>query len=84
MIYCVEADTMLISAYAKIRASDSRIVFVLDSEDTDVYVQTVFIALVPEGDLFIKRKNEFINFRAMLSADVANYYYHSSANNHLE
>ena len=67
-----EAETMLISACAKIRASDSQIAVVLDSEDTDVYVQAVFVAHTLEGDLFIKRKNEFINCRAMLSADVAN------------
>ena len=67
-----EADTMLISACAKIRASDSQIAVVLDSEDTDVYVQAVFVAHKLEGELFMKRKNEFINCRAMLSADVAN------------
>ena len=63
---------MLIFAYAKIRASDSQIAVVLDSEDTDVYVQAVFVAHKQEGDLFIKRKNASINCRAMLSSDVAN------------
>ena len=67
-----EADIMLISACAKIRTTNSQIAAVLDSEDTDVYVQAVFDAYKLEGDLFIKRKNEFINCRAMLSADVAN------------
>ena len=34
-----EADTMLLSAYAKVRASKYTGPVVLDCEDTDVYVQ---------------------------------------------
>ena len=36
-----EADTMLFSAYAKLRAGDNKGTVTIDSEDTDVYVQAV-------------------------------------------
>ena len=66
-----EADTMLLSAYAKLRSGDNTGVVVLDSEDTDVYVQAAFVAHQLRGDLLIKRKHALINCRAMLSEEVA-------------
>ena len=66
-----EPDTMLLSAYAKLRSGDYTGVVVLDSEDTDVYVQTAFVAHQLRGDLLIKCKHALINCRAMLSEEVA-------------
>ena len=67
-----EADTMLLCAYAKLRAENYKEVVVLDSEDTDVYVQAAYVSHQLQGTLLIKRKHEFINCSAMLSEDVAN------------
>ncbi|MES9880814.1 MAG: hypothetical protein ABW185_08030 [Sedimenticola sp.] len=66
-----EADTMLISAYAKLRTENYTEAVVLDSEDTDVYVQAAYVSQQLIGDLLIKRKHELINCRTMLSPDVA-------------
>ena len=68
----LEADTMLLSAYAKLMAENSKEVVVLDREDTDVYVQAAYVSHQLQGNLLIKRKNEYISCSAMLSEDVAN------------
>ena len=39
----VEADTMLLSAYAKLMAENNKEVVILDSEDTDVYLQAAYV-----------------------------------------
>ena len=47
---------MILSAYAKLRESYNGTV-IIDSEDTDVYVQTAYVAHNLPGDLLIKNKN---------------------------
>ncbi|KAJ8347042.1 hypothetical protein SKAU_G00284430 [Synaphobranchus kaupii] len=44
-----EADTMLLSAYAKLRASNYTETVVLDCEDTDVYVQAAYVSQQLQG-----------------------------------
>ncbi|KAL8603169.1 hypothetical protein ACOMHN_032615 [Nucella lapillus] len=66
-----EADTMLLSAYAKLRTGNYRGTVVLDSEDTDVHVQAAYLSQQLPGDLLIKRKDAFINCRDMLSNEVS-------------
>ena len=66
-----EADTILLSAYAKLRAGNYTGAVVLDSEDTDVYVQAAYVSQQFEGDLLIKHKRTLINCHAMLSKEVA-------------
>ena len=66
-----EADTMLLSAYAKLRTVHYSGPVVLDSTDTDVYVQAAYVSQQHIGDLMIKCKNAFINCRGMLSKEVA-------------
>ena len=46
----LEADTMLLSAYAKVRASKYTGPVVLDCEDTDVYVQAAYVSQQVRGD----------------------------------
>ncbi|KAL8559000.1 hypothetical protein ACOMHN_039756 [Nucella lapillus] len=58
-----EADTMLLSAYAKLWTGNYRGTVVLDSEDTDVHVQAAYLSQQLPGDLLIKRKDAFINCR---------------------
>ena len=66
-----EADTMLLSAYAKVRTGNYTGTVVLDSADTDVYVQVAYVSQQLRGDLMIKRKHALINCRHMLSEEVA-------------
>ena len=47
-------------------------VVILDSEDTDVYVQAAYVSHELQGNLLIKHKKEYISCSAMLSEDVAN------------
>ena len=53
-----EADTMLLSAYAKLRASNIKETKVLDCEDTDVYVQAAYISQQIPGELLLLRKDK--------------------------
>ena len=66
-----EADTMLLSAYAKVRTTNYTGPLVLDCRDTDVFVQAAYVSNQIRGDLLIKHKNAFINCRDMLSEEVA-------------
>jgi len=67
-----EADTMLLSVYARLRTNNVTGAVVIDSEDTDVYVQAAYVSHQLHGDLLIKRKDGLVNCHAMLSEDVAN------------
>jgi len=67
----LEADTMLLSAYAKLMAENNKEVVILDSEDINVYVQASYVSHQLQGNLLIKHK-EYISCSAMLSEDVAN------------
>ena len=68
----LEADTVLLSAYAKLMAENNKEVVILDSEHTDVYVQAAYVSHQLKGNLLIKHKKEYISCSAMLSEDVAN------------
>ena len=57
-----EADTMLLSAYATLRAQNYAGAVVLDSEDTDVYVQAAYVSQQLKGDLLMKHKNIFVEY----------------------
>jgi len=63
-----EADTMLLSACAKLRADNYTGTTVIDSEDTDVYVQASYVSQQLQGDLLIKRKHAFVNYNASTSS----------------
>ena len=66
-----EADTILLSAYAKLRSRNYTGTVVLDCEDTDVFVQAAYVSQQLPGDLLIRRKHAFINCQAMLSEEIA-------------
>ena len=65
-----EADTMIFSAYANLRRSVSHTV-VIDSEDTDVYVQAAYVSNHIPGDLVIKSKSAFFNCKDLVSDSIA-------------
>ena len=45
---------------------------IIDSEDTDVYVQAAYVSLQGEGELFMKHKSSLYNCSQMLDEDTAN------------
>ena len=67
-----EADTMMFAVYAKLRSDNYTGVVVIDSEDTDVYVQAAYVSQQVRGDLLVKRKHSLINCRTMIPEEVAN------------
>ena len=54
-----EADTVILSVYAKLRKSYNGIV-IIDSEDSDVYVRAAYVAL-NLSYLLIKNKNTLLS-----------------------
>lgn len=66
-----EADTILFSVYAKLRMQNYSQTVVIDSGDTDVYVQAAYISYMIPGELMIKRQHALINSRNMLVQEVA-------------
>ena len=66
-----EADTMLVAVYWQLRCEHYNGVVILDSEDTDVYVQAAYASYQLDGELLIKRKNHLINTKAMLPEGIA-------------
>ena len=68
-----EADTMMLSTYGNLRNTMGyNGAVVLDTEDTDVYVQAAFVSHQLKGDLFIKQKHTLVRCDAMLPKEVAN------------
>lgn len=67
----IEADTMLFSANATLRKNDYTCAVIIDSEDTDVYVQAIYVSQQLPGDLFIKHKHYLFNCREMVSNEMA-------------
>ena len=55
-----EADTVILSVYAKLRKSYNGIV-IIDSEDSDVYVRAAYVALNLLSYLLIKNKNTLLS-----------------------
>ena len=45
---------------------------VIDSEDTDVYVQAAYVAHKVPDDLLIKGKNRFVNCRSLVDESITN------------
>ena len=67
----VEADTMMLTAYANIRQYGYSHQVVIDTEDTYVYVQAAYVSQQVEGDLFIRRKSSFVICSNMLPENIA-------------
>ena len=66
-----EADTMLLSIYHQLRVGDYFGTVVIDTEDTDVYVQSAYVSQKHLGQLLIKRKRSFVDCQALASREVS-------------
>ena len=66
-----EADTMMFTAYSLIRETFPNLDIVMDTADTDNYVQAAFISHQLQGNLFIKHKDGYINSYDLLDDDTS-------------
>ena len=66
-----EADTIMLSVYAALRSSGYSDPVVIDTEDTDVYIQAAAISHHIPGILCIKKRQYFF-CRSMCTEDFAN------------
>jgi len=66
-----EADTILLSAYAALRESGYSGPVVIDTADTDAYVAAAFTSHVLPGMLCIKRKQEIVLCRGLVTEEMA-------------
>ena len=67
-----KADTALLTAYNQLRTGDYSGTVVIDSEDTDVYIQAAYVSHQLQGQLLIKRKKSFVDCSTLVSREVAN------------
>ena len=44
---------------------------IIDSEDTDVYVQACYVANHVDGELLIKHKNTYLDCKGLVTPDIA-------------
>ena len=61
---------MMLTAYAKLRCVYNHAV-ILDSEDTDVYVQADYVSKQMPGKLHMKKKKLLVDYETMLPDEIA-------------
>ena len=57
----VEADTAIFTIYNKIYKNKWKGTIVIDAEDTDIYVQVVYVQQKVSGELLIKKKSIYVD-----------------------
>ena len=67
----VEADTAIFTIYNKIRENGWKGTVVIDAEDTDIYVQAVYVSQKVSGELLIKKKNIYVESRTLFTIAMA-------------
>ena len=65
-----EADTALFTVYNNIRATEYVNPIVIDTEDTDNYVQAAYVSNKIPGCLLIKRKNIYIDAQTLCKQKI--------------
>jgi hypothetical protein len=66
-----EADTAMLTIYSVLRSDSYTAAVVLDTEDTDNYVQAAYVAQKTTGILCVKRKRQLIDARCLCSEAMA-------------
>ena len=67
-----EADSMMLTIYSIIRQDNPDLPVIIDSGDTDVYVQAAYVAHHVSGDLLIKRKGGLVNCKDLADKEMSN------------
>ena len=68
---CHQADTILFTIYNALRVNKENCTVVIDSEDTDVYVQAVYVSDTCSGNLYIRRKSSHVNCLELCCEDIS-------------
>ena len=66
-----EADTAMFTIYSVLRSEGYTKAVVLDTEDTDNYVQAAYVAQMTSGLTLLKRKHELISARCLCNEAMA-------------
>ena len=69
--YHAEADTAIFTIYIALRSDGYMEAVIIDTEDTDNYVQAAYVAQQISGLLCLKRKRELITARCLCSEEMA-------------
>jgi len=67
----VEADTAMFTVYSVLRSSGYANPVIIDTEDTDNYVQAAYVAHQTSGLLCLKRKHQLINAQNLCNAEMS-------------
>ena len=67
----VKADTAIFTIYNKISENGWKGTVVIDAEDTDIYVQVAYVSQKVSGERLIKKKNTYIDSRALFTTAMA-------------
>ena len=65
-----EADTAIFTIYNDIRGSGYLEPVIIDTEDTDNYVQAAYVANKVNGILLLKQKNRLIDAKCLIDSDM--------------
>ena len=65
-----EADTAIFTIYNDIRGSGYLEPVIIDTEDTDNYVQAAYVANKVHGILLLKQKNRLIDAKCLIDSDM--------------
>jgi len=66
-----EADTAMFTMYSVLRSKGYQAAVVVDTEDTDNYVQAAYVAHRTPGILSIKRKHQLIDAKRLCSEEIS-------------
>ena len=66
-----EADTIFLKIYNALRVNKENCTVVIDSEDTDVYVQAAYVSNACSGNLYLRRKSSHVNCLELCCEDIS-------------
>lgn len=71
LCFQAEADTAMFTMYSVLRSEGYKAAVILDTEDSDNYVQAAYVAHMMPGVLCLKRKHQLIDGKRLCSEDMS-------------
>lgn len=71
LCFQAEADTAIFTMYSALRSDGYKAAVILDTEDTDNYVQAAYVAHRTSGNLCLKRKHRLIDAKRLCSEAIS-------------
>lgn len=71
LCFQAEADTAMFTMYSALRSDGYKAAVILDTEDTDNYVQAAYVAHRTPGILCLKRKHRLIDAKRLCSEEMS-------------